>query len=112
MIIIYKNRGILVPVYFIVSVLLVTLLNGFLKEYVGGVFASKYDFQIVLGIGFLISGIWTYLKSEDYVEINGEKEKVDFENAFFFITMKLWSKIMFVMGFLIIIGGILETIDS
>ncbi|MGB6268337.1 MAG: hypothetical protein WBF67_04940, partial [Olleya sp.] len=69
MIFIYKNRGILVPVFLFVAVFGAIILNSFLKEYVGGIFNTKYDFQLVLGIGLLISGFWTYAKSEDFIII-------------------------------------------
>ncbi len=111
MIFIYKNRGVLVPVYLFISVFGSILLNAFFKEYVGGIFNSDYDFQLVLGIGLLISGLWTYLKSEDFIEINGKKENVYIENSFFFISMKLWSYIMLGSGALALIGGIIETVN-
>ncbi|WP_299249605.1 hypothetical protein [uncultured Aquimarina sp.] len=111
MIIIYKNRGILIPVYLVVSLIGVKILDSVITKYLGGIFAADYDFQIVMGIGFLISSVWTYLTSEDYEIVNGVKEKMYMNNHFFYISMKLWSYLMFGFGVLIVISGIVETIN-
>jgi len=112
MIVIYKNRGILIPVYVVVSLVSTAILNSVLKEYIRGIFASNYDSQIVMGVGFLISGFWTYLTSEDYIIVDGEKEKIYMNNHFFYISMKLWSYIILVLGILTLISGIVETINT
>lgn len=110
MIVIYKNRGILIPVYLVISLVGAAILNYVLKEYLGGIFTSNYDSQIIIGTGFIISGLWTYFTSEDYVNIGGEREKVYMNNHFFYISMKLWSYIILGFGILILISGIVETI--
>lgn len=112
MIFIYKNRGILIPVYFFVSILGIIILNGLLKEYIGGFFSSGYDFQIVLGIGLLISFIWTYITSYDYIEVDGEKQKIEMNNHFFYISNRLWSYIMLGASVLALAGGIIETLNK
>ncbi|UMB61409.1 hypothetical protein MHL31_04195 [Lutibacter sp. A80] len=112
MIFIYKNRGILIPVYLFVSVLGIIILNGLLKEYIGGFFSSEYDFQIVLGIGLLISFIWTYLTSYDYIEVDGEKQRIEMNNHFFYISNRLWSYIMLGASILALAGGIIETLSK
>ncbi|GAA4113598.1 hypothetical protein GCM10022393_12700 [Aquimarina addita] len=76
MIIIYNNSGILVPVYIGVSLIVTTLLNRILKHYIALVSALNYDSQIVMGLGLIISAIWTYVTSEDYIIIDGEKEYI------------------------------------
>ncbi|SEL17045.1 hypothetical protein SAMN04487910_1923 [Aquimarina amphilecti] len=65
-----------------------------------------------MGVWFLISGIWTYLTSEDYIIVDGEKEKIHMNNHFFYISMKLWSYIILVLGILTLISGIVETINT
>ncbi len=111
MIFFYKNRGILVPIFLIVPFVGTAILSGVLKRNIGGIFASDYDQQIVMGIGLLISGIWTFLKSEDYIEVNGLKEKIEMNYHFFFVSMKTWSYIMLVGGILVLLTGIIETIE-
>ncbi|MBL4745139.1 MAG: hypothetical protein JKY08_02100 [Flavobacteriaceae bacterium] len=111
MIIIYKNRGILVPVFIIIPVVGILILSGVLERNIGGIFASNYDKNIILGIGLVISGIWTYLKRTDYNIVNGEKEEIEMNNHLFFISLNLWSKILFVVGLLTVIYGVLETLN-
>ncbi|WP_299437964.1 hypothetical protein [uncultured Aquimarina sp.] len=110
MIVIYKNRGILVPVYLVVSLVSTSILNTILKKYIGWIFATNYDSQIVMGIGLVISGLWTYFTSEDHIMVDGEKEKIFMNNHFFYISMKLWSYIMLGFGVLTLLSGIVETI--
>jgi len=110
MIFIYKNRGILIPVYFLVSVLGTIVLNGLLKKYLPYFFSFEYDFQIVLGVGLLISFIWTFLTSYDYIEVDGEKQRIEMNNHFFYISNRLWSYIMLGASILTLIGGIIESL--
>ena len=111
MIIIYKNRGILIPIFLIVPFVVTAILSGVLKRNIGGIFDYDYDKQIVIGIGLLISSLWTYLKSEDFIEVNGKKEKIEMNNHFFYISMKTWSHIILVVGILVLAGGLVETFD-
>ena len=98
MLFIYKNKGILVPVYFSVSVLATGMLSGVLKRNVGGVFAVDYSLWIPLGIGVVISGIWTVLTSEVYTRINGVRTKVEFESSFYLIPMRIFGWILIAIG--------------
>lgn len=111
MIIIYKNRGILIPFYFVAPLLGVAILSQFLKAYVGGIFESDYDNQILFGISLFISFAITYHYSEDYITINGVKEKVEMDNHFFYIPLKIWSYIMLVGGVITLTNGISETFN-
>ncbi len=111
MIIFYKNRGILLPVFITIPVIGIVILSVILRENVGGIFASDYDKNIVFGIGLLISGIWTYLKRTDFIEVNGVKEEIEMNHHFFFVSLKLWSKILLGAGILVLLGGIAETLD-
>ncbi|QHI34690.1 hypothetical protein IMCC3317_00330 [Kordia antarctica] len=108
MILIFNNRGILIPVFLIVPFFGITILYSFLKENVGGFFATDAAFQIALGIGLIISFLWTYLTSYDFIKVNGEKEKIEMNNYFFYMSNRLWSYIMLGAGILTIIGGIME----
>lgn len=105
----FNNKGVLIPIFLAASIIGVFALNALLKEYI---FDFEYDFQIVLGLALLISGLWTFVKSDDYIEVHGKKEKVYFNNTFYFIPMKIWGKIELVAGVLITLGGILETINK
>ncbi|NER17987.1 hypothetical protein [Spongiivirga citrea] len=111
MILIYNNKGILIPVFIIVPLFVCILINGFLKNYVGGVFSYDYDFQIVLGIGLLFSSLWIYLTSHDLIKTNGKKEKIEMNNHFFYIPNRFWTYIILVAAILLLIGGIIETFN-
>lgn len=80
---IWKNRGVLVVLYFVVSALACILL---LKDFIGGMAA--------LGVGLLVTAAWTYLTKDDYYkDKDGVKQKMDTPNEFFFMSMKIWSYI-------------------
>lgn len=103
----YKNRGILVPLYVIVSVIGALIVFKLLKEH--EVISATYDIQITLGIGLLISGLWTSLTSKDFIIVNGQKERFYLDNSFYFLSMNLWSYILAVAGLLTLISGLAET---
>lgn len=108
MILIYNNRGILIPVFLVVPFIGTTLIYSLLKENIEEIPSSDAVFQVVLGIGLLISFIWTYLTSYDYINVDGKKERIEMNHHFFYISNRLWSYIMLGAGILAIIGGILE----
>ena len=112
MIIIWKNKGILILVYVIATFIVIAILSGILKRNIGGIFAYDYDYRIILGFGFLISGIWTYLTSEEFIKKDGLKIKVDIENKFFFISMKIWGYVITVAGLFFLIYGLFLTLTS
>jgi hypothetical protein len=105
---IYKNRGILIPVFLIVPVISFLILSGELGRNFGGFFVTESFKQVMIGIGFLISFIWTYLTREDYILVDGKKEKIEMYNHFFYISNRTWSFIMLGLGIIIIIGGVID----
>ncbi len=110
MILIWKNKGILIPVYLVTTFISIAILSGILKRNVGGIFAYDYDFQIILGFVFSITGLWTYLTSEEFIKKDGQKIKVDIENKFFFIPMKIWGYLFLTAGLFFLINGLFVTI--
>lgn len=112
MLLVYKNKGILVPVYFGISVLTTAVSSGVLKRNVGGVFAADYSLWILMGIGALISGIWTILTSEVYTEVNGVRIKVDFDSSLFFIPMRIFGWILVGIGLIALGWGIWVTMQN
>ncbi|MGH2665975.1 hypothetical protein [Flavobacterium sp.] len=105
----FEGRGMLVPVYVVVSVVAVALVSGLL-QYVG--LYLKYDFPIVIGIGIILSGIWIHATSDDYITVNGKKEKIYLNNHLYFLPLKTWSYILLYTGSLIFISGILSTLEK
>ena len=103
MILIYKNRGILIPVYLIASMLATFLTKAVLNNYIGGFF-STINLHHAFGVGLIIPAIWTYLVRHDYYRDNeGKKVIMDTENSFFFISIDLWSRIFFITGILFLL---------
>tara|TARA_R110002096_G_scaffold86072_6_gene198459 strand:- start:1494 stop:1838 length:345 start_codon:yes stop_codon:yes gene_type:complete len=88
MILIWKNKGLLVIAYLMVSMFLTALVLGVLKRNFGGVFMS-IDLNQSIGIGFLLSAIWTFLTRNDfYLNSSGEKVKMKTRNEFFLFQCK------------------------
>jgi len=93
MLLIYKNKGILIVPYLIASIIGTAIIVGILKRNIGSIF-SDIDFSTTMGLGFLICAIWTYLtRNEFYIDRNGKKQKMDITNELFFLTMKVWAYI-------------------
>jgi ribose/xylose/arabinose/galactoside ABC-type transport system permease subunit len=100
MLLIWKNKGILVMLYIIVSFIGTAMLAGVLKRNFGGVFA-KIDFYTTIAVAFFIAGIWTWLTKDDYYkDRNGNKKKMETKHEFFFISMTVWSYILCALGVL------------
>lgn len=90
MLLIYKNKGILIAPYFIGSLIGTAILSGVLKRNVGGVF-SHLDFYDILGFSFILCAFLTYVTKNDYyLDCNGQKQKLDIPNEFFFLRMEIW----------------------
>ena len=106
MLLIWKNKGLLVMLYIIVSLIGTAMIIGALHRNFGGIF-SKIDFYTTIGIAFFIAGVWTYLTKDDYYkDRDGNKKKMDTINEFFFIRMEIWAYIFFVAA-LLFLGNLL-----
>jgi len=106
MLIIYKNKGILVLVYAAVCIFGTAMIIGALHRNAGGVF-TEIDMYTGVGIGFILSAIWTYLTKDDYYRDNeGNKVFMETENSFFFMSMKIWA-IIFLLAGLLFLGNLL-----
>lgn len=91
MLIIYKNKGILVLPIWIASVLGTVAVLKMLHENAGSTI-PQMDFYNCFGISFLVAGLWTFLIKDDcYKDREGNKKKMDTRNEFFFISMKVWA---------------------
>lgn len=108
MLLIFKNKGILVPVFLMASLIASALTVNLLKTYVGGVFAAEYGMAIPVGFGFIIAGMWTYLTRDSYYISQGQRKRMNEENSFFFISMKFWAYIFALTGFIFIVYGLLD----
>ena len=98
MLLIYKNKGILVVPYFVGSFIGCAIALNILKRKFGGIFA-QIDFYNTAGFAFLVCAIVTYLTRNDYyLNKNGEKQKMDTPNEFYFLKMEIWAYIFFALA--------------
>lgn len=109
MLVFYKNKGILVPVYFVTSVLVFFIINALLKEYAGIAFRGENQYYVLFGIACIASGVWTYVTRDSYYITNdGIRKPMNEENTFYFLPMKTWAYIFYVTGVMFIFFGLLE----
>jgi ribose/xylose/arabinose/galactoside ABC-type transport system permease subunit len=112
MILIWKGKGILILLYFIVCFVGSAIIAGVLSRNLGGIF-QEINFTFTLGIAFLLTSIWTYLTSEDYYkDADGNKQKLFMDHELFFIPMKVWSYIFLVLSILAFCSMSFNYIDS
>jgi membrane protease YdiL (CAAX protease family) len=106
MLLVWKNKGILVLLYIIVCFIGTAILVGVLHRNYGGIF-SKIDFYTGLGFACLFTSIWTYLTKDDYYkDKEGNRKKMDTVNEFFWINMRIWA-IIFLIASFIFFGNLL-----
>ena len=102
MIFIWKNKGILVPIYVIVSLTVTSMLFGVLQRNIGGIF-SMLNFYFPAGIAFLVVSIWLHLTKDDYYkDKTGNKKKLEAINTFFFMKLEIWVIIFAIVGFILL----------
>ena len=108
MVIIFKNKGILVPVYFIGSIVVVMTIGKYLWEALfGPTIFSEGSFPIALGFSCLLTCVLVYLTKNDYyVDKNGDKQRMDIENSFFLIKMEYWVYIFFILGIIAFVSSL------
>jgi hypothetical protein len=71
----------------------------------------KQVYWVVLSSAILIAGFRTYYTSDDYyIDVEGEKQPIYFDNQFMFIEMKLWAYVFWVIGGFSIITNVYELI--
>lgn len=94
----FENKGILVPVFCIGSLLISAFILNYLAEKEGGFFL-RVDFEFTIGISLLLCSLITYLADKDYYKDDiGNKIKIDMKNSFFFIRLKYWVYIFIVLS--------------
>jgi hypothetical protein len=90
----WKNKGIMVPFYTLISVGGTGMLMGVLHRNFKDAFPELQASYCVI-FGLLVAGIWTYLTCETYYkDKEGNKKKVDIQHQFYWIKMKYWAYIL------------------
>ncbi|MBL3658975.1 hypothetical protein [Fulvivirga sediminis] len=104
--IIFRGKGILMIVYFIVSAIGILFINRLLIENLG--FYKSLSIESLIGLIVILTGLWTKVTAEDYyVDKKGKKVSLDIVNDFFFIKMSVWGIILPIIGIGIIAYGLI-----
>jgi hypothetical protein len=107
--IIWKGKGIMIFLYFIVTVIVLAIINRLLIEYLN--FPNDLPIEGFMGFVLIATGLWTKLTAEDYyIDKEGRKKYLDIENELFFIKMKTWGLILPSIGVGLIIFGTIKSI--
>lgn len=112
LLIIWRNKGFMVPIYYIISRIVMTTIFEFLPFNSDIIFNSIDNSQLILGLSLILSGLLSYYYRDEYCVIDGKKIQLDLINEFFFIRMELWAYMKFGFGILVIIGAIAESFLS
>jgi hypothetical protein len=96
--IIWKNKGLLVVLYVVISLIATMGTTVFLgKKY--GWELSQNHIVFFLGVAMIIAGLLTYINRFDYYKNReGMKVKMDTDNSLFFIKMEYWPYILGLFG--------------
>jgi len=104
--IIWKGKGIMIFLYFIVTLIVLAIANRLLIETFGMISAP---IEVFMGIVLVTTGIWTKLTAEDYyIDKEGRKKSLEIENELFFIRMAVWGLILPSVGVGLIIWGTIK----
>ena len=89
-----KGKGIMVPIYGIISFIVVYLSAQLIDEYFFNKKLGDIFYGLAICSSIFLAGLWTYLTSIDsFVDEYGEKKYFDMGHEFMFIKMKYWSYI-------------------
>jgi len=104
MIFIYKNRGVLIPVYAVLPMMIFAIIANLLKDFFE--WNIEFNTNIIIGVGLLFSSMWIYLVKGDRIKVDGNWKGIFIEHHFYYINLEKWSYIIFFIGILTIISGI------
>lgn len=97
----FENKGILIPVYWLVSFLGIAFIFDLLYEKNIRLHVS-HKMLFLFFLSLLVTGIWTLLTSNDYYKNeHGEKIKVEIENSFFWVKMKYWIYVFIALAIIV-----------
>lgn len=109
----FKAKGILVPIYVIVPLASLFFLSSIISDYFFNEKSLKHFSGIIFGLSLIISGFWTNYSSNDYyIDEDGEKQYMYFDNQFMFIDMKSWAYVFWIIGGVALVGSLIELITK
>ena len=101
--IIWKGKGIMIFLYFIVTTIVMAILNRMLIETFE---MPSAPIEALVGTVLIVTGLWTKLTADDYyIDKEGRKKYLEIENSLFFIKMSTWGLILPSIGVGLIIYG-------
>jgi hypothetical protein len=107
--IIWKGKGIMIFLYFIVTTIVLAIVNRLIIVETFGI-SSELRIEVFMGMVLIITGIWTKITADDYyIDKDGRRKSLEIENSLFFIKMSTWGLILPSVGVGLIIY---EMIDS
>jgi hypothetical protein len=105
----FKGKGILVPVLFILSVIIVGGAGALIENYFG--VSTKGPVAIAsMGLILLVCGIFTWFVGRDFIKKDGERIEIDLDNRFLFLKMKHIGLAFILIGLVIIIYGVYKAV--
>ncbi len=107
MIFIFENKGILIPIYLVVSIIATATGGRAIYEVLIGPEVPDSFIFIGMGVASLITALWTYLTKNDYyTDRNGVKQSMEIRHSFFFIKNDYWVYIFFALGIIALIKSL------
>jgi hypothetical protein len=106
----FEGRGILAPVFFIIPIVVLTILCAIVRFGFHFDLFSWFDSNIISGVSLLISAFLTKRYGEKYyTDLDGKRVKVEQKNTFIFMPMKYIAIIEIVIGLGKILEGLYHT---
>ena len=107
--VIWKGKGIMIFLYFIVTTIVVSIINRLIIVDMFGI-SSEAPIEIFMGMVLITTGIWTKVTADDYyIDKEGRRKYLEIENSLFFIKMSTWGLILPSVGVGLIIYGMIDT---
>lgn len=108
----YKAKGILIPVYALVPLVVFLTLTKVVDSYLFDDRIYKKVYDLVASLAIITSGIWTFYTANDYyIDDEGEKHYMYFDNQFMFIKMEVWAYVFWIIGGLVFLGSVVDLIQ-
>ncbi len=107
---IWKGKGFLIIPYLFLTNAVVAALFGIFNKPINKIFINGVSIFLVLGIAIILTGLFTSLTAIDYIKVNDKKQIYDDDHSLFFIKMKYWKYIFYILGISFLIFGIFDSI--
>lgn len=111
MVIIFKGKGILVPVLLVAS-WIATLVVGVLIETYSGIVFKGSSTIILMSFSLILCGILTRFVGRDFIKKDGKRVEIDLDNRFFFIKMSHIGIGFIILGIALFGYGVYSTFLS